>query len=196
MMKQQVGKIILSACAIVLIASVQVHAVADMAAASATLSEVDVMVVQAKTRLAEATNDLNVEATAEAANRSIAVDAARAEAAKAYSDLKKAVDDGDEAAATTATEELAAARQKAFDALNGVVAPVVELTEQQKWIKKQTNTGGGPGYSYDSPNIYNQLSQTQGLSQFYQAVWGVFQSSTGNSGGGGIGFDDKDATQP
>ena len=193
MFKQHIGKVIFSTCAMLLVASAQVQAV-DVAAANGVLAKVGVMVVQAKASLAEAAGTGNVAATAEAAKRAMAVDSAMAEAQVASDAVEAAAKNGDEAAAKAAENALAVAYQKAVDALNGTIPVVAEKTDHEKWIEAQTNTGGGPGASYDPPNIYNKPWHTQGLSQFYQSVWGTFQRSTGGSGSGGFGFGDSDAT--
>ncbi|MCF7817586.1 MAG: hypothetical protein K9M54_06870 [Kiritimatiellales bacterium] len=188
MKKNQFNITILSVVAVVLMASVPVRA--DLATASGTLAEVATLTVQAKANLASAANSGDVNAIADAAKRADAVDAAMAEAQDAFSALERAVAGNDQDAAAAASDDLDAARQKAFDALFGAVPEASPQSEHAKWVEGQKNTGGGPGRAYDPPNIYDRPWDTQGLRSFYQGLFGTIWESQGNRGG----FNDRDAT--
>lgn len=191
MKKQQLGRMMVGAVALVLMASSPVRA-ADLADASGTLAKVAVMAVQAKANLALAASGGDVNAIADAVKRADAVDAAMAEAQEAFSALERAVAGNDEDAAAAVSDDLDAARQKAFDALNGAVPEASPQSEHAKWVEGQKNTGGGPGRAYDPPNIYGRPWDTQGLRHFYEGLFGGFWSASGHGGGRGCG--DFDAT--
>jgi hypothetical protein len=151
------------------------------------------MVTQAKDNQANAAVGGDLAAIAEADKRAVAVDSAMAEAQAAFSALERAAEGNDEDAAAKAIDDLNAARQKASDALNGAVPEDSPQSEQAKWVEGQKNTGGGPGRAYDPPNIYDVPSQTQGLRQFYQGLFGNFWQAS--AFGGSLGFGDFDATR-
>ena len=77
-----------------------------------------------------------------------------------------------------------------MDALNGVIPEALAESAHNEWKESQKNTGGGPGRAYDPPNIYDNTWDTEGMSSFYQGLWGNFWSSGRTSGHRG----DKDAT--
>lgn len=191
MNKQQRKALVFSAFVAILMASSPVRA-ADLAAASGTLADVAVMAGQAKVNLAKAASSGDVNAIADAVKRADAVDAAMAEAQDSFSALERADAGNDADAAAAASEDLDAARQRASDALNGAVPEASPQSEHAKWVEGQKNTGGGPGRSYDPPNIYDRLWDTQGLRSFYQGLFGSFWSASGY--GGGHGYGDFDAT--
>ncbi len=168
---------------------IQVHA-ADMAAASGVLAEVSVMAVQAKAGLADAANSGDVKAIADAVSRADAVDSAVADARDAYAAMERAAAGGDEDAAAAAADSLEAARQKASDALKGIVPEAVQKTAKEVWKDSTSNTGGGPGNAYDPPNIYDVPWQTQGMRSLYTSLFGNFWSASGQTSPG----NDFDAT--
>lgn len=188
MKKNQINIIAFTIFTVFLTATGQVRA--DLAAASGTLADVAVMAVQAMANLASAASGGDVDAITEAAKRAAAVDAAMAEAQEAYSALERAVAGNDQDAAAAMNDDLDAAHQKALDALNGVIPEPTPQSEHAKWVEGQKNTGGGPGRSYDPPNIYDRPWDTQGLRNFYQGLFGAFWESQGNRGR----FGDRDAT--
>lgn len=161
---------------------------ADMAAASGMLAEISVMAVQAQANLAAAASVGDLNAIADAAGRADAVDAAMKEAQQAYAALENAAD---EAAATAASASLNAAHQKATDALNGVV---VDKSSQEEWKDSTTNTGGGPGDAYDTPNIYEVPWQSDGLKSVSTAMFNSVNSSSGGSSANSNSYGDGDAT--
>jgi hypothetical protein len=168
---------------------------ADQIAAAAELAEISTIAVQAKANLTDAASGGVLDAIAEANKRADAVDAAAAEGAAAYAALEAAMNSGDMDAADSAAEDVSAALQKAKDALNGVI-PVDKNAAKREWKESLTNTGGGPGKSYDPPNIYNKPSQTQTQQDQNQDTWGNLWSG-GVIGGGGFGSGstgDRDAT--
>lgn len=169
--------------------AVQVYAV-DQAAAVGDLAEIASIAVQAKAGLSTAALGGDVEAIAEAGKRSDAVDAAMSQAQEAHSTMERAVANGDEDAAESAVEDLQASKQKALDALNGVIPDEVAPSSHDLWKEGQKNTGGGPGKAYDPPNMYRREGQTSGMQTFYQGLWGNFWAS----GRSGTGRGDRDAT--
>jgi hypothetical protein len=167
---------------------------ADLAAASGVLADVAVISTQASADLAVATGR-GVDAITEAQKRAAGVDAAMGDAQDAYTAMERAVAGGDEDAATAAKEDLDAAHQAAQDALGGAAPDAVPQSKHDQWKESQTNTGGGPAKAYDPPNIYDIPSQTQGLRQFYQSLFGHFWSSSSfGSGNEYHEHDDGDAT--
>ena len=172
-----------------LMLAIQANAV-DQAAAAANLAEIATISVQSKANLASASLGGDIEAIAEAGKRSDAVDAAMAQGQEAHAAMERAVANGDEDAAQSAMEDLQASKEKANDALGGVIPDALAQSVHNQWKEGQTNTGGGPGKAYDAPNIYDVPWQTQGMRTFYQGLWGNLWAS-GRTGGG---FGDKDAT--
>lgn len=170
---------------------VQVQAV-DEAAAAGTLGDVAKMVTQANGNLAKAASSRDLEAIKEAVLRADAVNTAQAEAKEAYAAMEKAIADGDEEAAAAAVEDLNAAWQKAYDALNGPVPEPRSQSAYEEWKEGMENTGGGPGRAYDPENIYDVLWETQGSRHFYQSLFGNLWSAS--SQGGSDPFGDRDAT--
>lgn len=158
---------------------------AGEADASADLAAIAALSVQAKANLAMAALGGDLNAIAEASKRSDAVDAAMAQAQEAYSALEAAMESGDAAAQQAAMDTIVASKQKATDALNGVI-PESMINEISEW-KANTGTGGGPGYPYDAPNIYDQPWQTVGMRNFYANQFGSFWASGRETG-------DTDAT--
>ncbi len=171
----------------------QVHA-ADLATASGTLAEVSVLAVQAKADLASAAISGDVNAIADAVKRADAVDAAVADAQAAYSALERALASGDLDAAAAAAEDLAAAKQKADDALNGAVPEPTPKSAKEVWKEGQTNTGGGPGRAYDPPNIYDVPWQTAGLRSMYSSMFSTVFTASGGSSANSNSYGDSDAT--
>lgn len=165
---------------------------ADLADASGILADIAVMAVQAKANLAVAANSGDVDAIAEAVKRADAVDAAMSEALAAYNALETATEENDDDAAEEAFADMETARQKANDALNGAVPEATPASMHSLWKESQKNTGGGPGRSYDPPNIYDRPWHSQGLRHFYQGVFGTAWSASAN--GGSHVFGDRDAT--
>ena len=171
--------------AMVLSAPLGVYAV-DQAAAAADLATIASISGQSKANLAGAALGGDVDAIAEANKRSDAVDAAMAQAQEAFAGMERAIAGGDDDAAQSAADELKASKQKAMDALNGVI-PQEMLNDIAEWKASKTNTGGGPGGAYDPPNIYDLPWQTAGMRNFYQSQFGSFWAA-------GRGTGDKDAT--
>lgn len=154
--------------------------------ASADLAAIGTLSVQAKANLAIAALGGDVNAIAEASKRSDAVDAAMAQAQEAFSALEAAIASSDAAAVQAATDTIAASKQKATDALNGVI-PESMVNEIAEWRASNPNTGGGPGDPYDPPNMFDKPWQTVGMRNFYASQFGSFWAS-------GRGTGDTDAT--
>ncbi len=169
----------------------QIQAV-DQAAAAGDLAEIATISVQSKANLADSALGGDVNEIAESGKRSDAVDAAMSQGQEAHSAMERAVTGGDEDAAQSAVEDLQASKQKAQDALNGVIPDSLKQSVHDKWKEGQTNTGGGPGKAGDPPNIYNRPWQTQGMQSFYTGLWGNFWASGRTGGHRGRG--DRDAT--
>lgn len=159
---------------------------ADQVEAASDLAEIAAMSVEAKANLSDAALGGEVDAIAEAGKRSDAVDAAMAQAQEAAAAMERALAGGDEDAAQSAADDLKASKQKAMDALGGVI-PESMMEQVADWRASKTNTGGGPSSAYDPPNIYNQPWQTDTIQNFYAKQFGSFFAS-------GRGTGDKDAT--
>ena len=183
-------KISLVASIVTLSALVQAQAV-GMAAASGTLADIAVMAVQAKANLAGAASAGDIGAIAEATKRADAVDAAMADAMKAFSAKENAQD---QAAEDAADEALATAREKADNALNGPVPDATPQSKHDQWKESQTNTGGGPGDAYDPPNIYDVPWQTAGLRSTYSSLFTSVLNAGGGTTANSNNFGDGDAT--
>ncbi len=162
----------------------------DQASSAADLAELAALSVQSKANLSGAALGGDIDAIADASMRSDAVDAAMAQAQEAHTAMERALANGDEDAAQSAVEDLQASKQNALDALNGVIPDALAQKAQDIWKESQKNTRGGPGKPYDAPNIYNNVWDTEGMSSFYQSLWGNFWASGRTSGHRG----DKDAT--
>jgi len=181
-------KISLVAFSAAMVAQVQA---ADLAAASGTLADIAVMNVQAKANLATAANAGDVGAIAEAAKRSDAVDAAMADAQKAYASKESAQD---QAAEDAADQALDAAREKADSALNGPVPEATQKSAKAVFKESKTNTGGGPQDAYDAPNIYDIPWQSAGLRSTYSSLFTSVFSAGGGTTANSNNFGDNDAT--
>jgi hypothetical protein len=173
-----------------LVIGLQAHAV-DQAAAAADLAEIAMISVQSKANLAGDALGGNIDAVAESGKRSDAVDAAMSQGQESHSAMERAVAGGDDDAAQSAVEDLKASKQKALDALNGVIPEsLAAKSVHDKWKESKKNSGGGPGNGYDAPNIYEKAWQTQGMRATYQGLWGSLISSGVTTGSAG----DRDAT--
>ena len=172
-------------CAIVMVSPAAVFAV-DQAGAVADLADIAAISVQSKANLASVALGGDVDAVSEAGKRADAVDASMARAQEAFAAMERALAGGDEDAAQSAANEIKASKQKAADALDGVI-PDEMVSLVQAWKEAQSNTGGGPGRAYDPPNIYDVPWQTIGMRNFYISQFGSFWSS-------GRGTGDTDAT--
>ena len=182
-MKKQLKEAGLIAALVAVATVAQVRA-ADMAAASGVLANVSAMAVQAKAGLASAAESGNVEAVAEATKRANAVDAAVADAQKAYAAMERAVSGGDPDTAASAFDDLQAAEKRASDALNGGEAPdAAPKASKNDWKESTSNTGGGPTEAYSAPNIYNVPWRSEGLRSLYDSLFGTFWASTVSMGG-------------
>ena len=181
-------KISLVAFSAAMVAQVQA---ADLAAASGTLADIAVMNVQAKANLATAASSGDVGAIAEATKRSDAVDAAMADAQKAYASKENAQD---QAAEDAADQALDAARDKADSALNGPVPEATQKSTKEVWKESKTNSGGGPQDAYDAPNIYDIPWQSAGMPSTYSSLFTSVFSSGGGSTANSNNFGDNDAT--
>lgn len=159
---------------------------ADQVDAAANLSGIAAISVQSKANLADAAFSGVIEEIAEAGKRSDAVDAAMAQAQEAYSAIERAVANGDDDAAQSAADDLAAALGKAVDALNGVI-PEEVVNAVKQWKDSQKNTGGGPGKPYDPPNMYDVVWNSDSMSDFYQNHFGNLWNS-------GVNPNDREAT--
>jgi len=186
-MKMDQGKIFFSAvCALTLLIPFVANA-ANQASAAGDLADIAAISVQAKANLADSALGGNIDEIVEAGKRSDAVDAAMAQAQNAFAAMERALSSGDEDAAQSAADELTASKQKAMDALNGVIPASLAKDAVEEWKASKTNTGSGPGRPYDPPNIYDVPWQTVGMRNFYTSQFGNFWSS-------GRGNGDKDAT--
>lgn len=152
----------------------------DPAAAAGDLSEIAKLSVDAKVALAEAAHSGSAEQVAEAGERSDAVDAAMAMALEAYSAMEKAVESGDEDAAQSAVDDIAAALQKAMDAISGVISQEVKEAVRE-WRDANANTGGSALSPYDPPNIYDVPWNSERVRNFYQQQFANLWASLGNS---------------
>ncbi|RKX43416.1 MAG: hypothetical protein DRP64_08255 [Verrucomicrobia bacterium] len=170
----------LFACVVALAASIQVYAV-DMAAASGALADVSVSSSQASAALAAAASSGDVEAIAVARQRSADVESAVAEARDAHAAMEHAVAAGNEDAAAAAAEDLAAAQEKASNAVSGNVPEPTPQGAEQAAVDTE------PGL----PNIYDVPWQSDGLRSLYQ---GLFSATWSASAQGGAGFSERDAT--
>lgn len=190
MNKHLFSKIGMVAGLMALVFANQANAV-DMAAAAGVMADVESIAVMAKANLAQAALGGDVDAIAEASKRSDAIDAGVAAAQEAYSAMERAVANGDEDAAGSAEDDLAAAQKQVRDALTGAI-PETVATASDQWKESQANTGGGPGNAYDPPNIHDVPWKSQGLRAYYQSLFGTFHDASGF--GHGRGFGDRDAT--
>ena len=183
----KLSKIILSSTCTVagLMVSSSLAAV-DPAAVAGNLAEIGSISVQAKANLSEAANNGNVDAIAEAGKRSDAVDAAMAQAQEAYSEMERALANGDEDTAKSAADDLMSSLEKAADALNGVI-PEEVVNAVKEWKESKMNTGGGPGRPYDPPNMYDVPWNSQLMRNFYQ-------NQFGNTWSSGVTPNDREAT--
>ncbi|MDZ8119771.1 hypothetical protein [Pontiella agarivorans] len=152
----------------------------DSAGAAGDLSEIAKISVDAKVALAEAAKAGNADQVAEAGERSDAVDAAMAMALEAYSSMEKAVESGDEDAAQSAVDDIAAAVQKAKDALNGVISQDVKEAVKD-WNEANENAGGSARRPYDIPNIYDVPWDSDQVRGFYQQQFANLWVSLGIS---------------
>lgn len=158
----------------------------DQAAAAADLAGIAAISVQSKANLSEAALGGDVDAIAEAGKRSDAVDASMAQAQEAYSEVERFSASGDEDAAQSAMDDLAAALEKAKDALEGVI-PEEVVDAVKEWKNSKKNTGGGPGRPFDPPNMYDIPWHSQTMRDHMTEHWNNFWSS-------GCNPHDKDAT--
>lgn len=183
----KLSKIIIgSSCALAgLMVSTSMAAV-DPAAAAGNLAEIGSISVSAKANLSEAASGGDVDAIAEAGKRSDAVDAAMAQAQEAYSEMERALANGDEDTAKSAADDLMSSLEKAADALNGVI-PEEVVNAVKEWKESKKNTGGGPGRPYDPPNMYDVPWNSQVMRNFYQ-------NQFGNAWQSGVSPADRDAT--
>ncbi|MDF7826054.1 hypothetical protein P4B35_18635 [Pontiellaceae bacterium B12227] len=161
-------------------------AAVDPATAAGNLAEIGSISVQAKANLSEAANGGNVDDIAEAGKRSDAVDAAMAQAQEAFSEMERALANGDEDTAKSAADDLMASLEKAADALNGVI-PEEVVNAVKEWKESKKNTGGGAGRPYDPPNMYDVPWNSRLMRNFYQ-------NHFGNNWSSGVTPGDRDAT--
>lgn len=159
----------------------------DAAAAAGVMADLESLVVQAKEVLSKAALGGDVDAIAEANKRSEAIDTAVAAGRGALAAMEQAIANGDDDAAASAEEDLAAALSRASDALSGVLPASAAIASQNG----EGNSTAGDG-AEDLPNIYDVPWKSQGIRAYYQSLFGVFHDAS--SFGHGKGFGDKDAT--
>jgi len=162
----------------------------DVAEAAGVMSEVEAMSVTAKANLAEAALGGDTEAIAEAKKRSDAIDAAVAGARDAFAQLELNVNNGNNDAAETAEDDLAAALVQVRDALMGAIPE--EMLAQAEGSTTTEKSGGNPGDPEDPPNIHEVPWKSQGIKAYYQELFGEWWNAS--AFGHGNGFGDGDAT--
>jgi len=182
MRRQHVLKVGLVAMAVAVSAFVQVRA-ADLAGANEVLAEIEGMSVEARTVMAQVAGTGDDAAVVEAVRRAAAVDAALDQAKRAYADMEKAANNGEEEAASAAKAKLDAAAAKAKDALKGDAVPEVDPQTFEAWVESLKHTGGeGNGAGFSGPNMYDQLSESEGFRSLFQKVFDNFQGATAYGG--------------
>ena len=176
----KLSKIIVgSSCAVVGLMVYSSVAAVDPAAAAGKLAEIGSISVQAKANLSEAANGGNVDSIAEAGKRSDAVDAAMAQAQDAFSEMERALANGDEDTAKSAADTLMVSLETAANAFNGVI-PEEVVNVVREWKESKKGTGDGPGRPYDPPNIYDVPWNSHVMRNFYQDHFGNAWSSGTN----------------
>ncbi len=156
----------------------------DAAEAAGVMADLESLVAQAKVILSDAAlDDVDaVAAVAKANEISAGIDAAVAAGRDALSAMEQAIANGDAEGAESAEDDLAVALRQASGILSGIF-PATAAT---------TDSGDDSEKDYDSPNIYDNPWESQGLRDYYQSLFGAFESASSN--GQGKGFGDQDAT--
>jgi hypothetical protein len=185
---------LLSKCGVLAALSMLVFAsqsdAVDIAEAAGVMSEMEAMSVSAKASLASAALGGDMEAIAEAKKRSDAIDAAVAGARDAFARLESNVKNGDNDAAETAEDDLAAALVQVRDALMGAIPEDLLATAEGSTTTQKS--GGSPGDPDDPPNIHEVPWKSEGIKAYYQQLFGEWWNASAFGHGGGFG--DGDAT--
>ena len=140
---------------------------ANVAEATAVMGELESVVVEAKANLAKASLD-GADAVGDPLAQSAEVDKAVEAGREALAEMEQATANGDTEAADAAEAKLAEALLQARNALLGIFPVTVAAAEP----------GDDGEKDYNSPNIYDDPWESQGIRTYYQSLFDTFQDSS------------------